>query len=211
MLEVQRLVLGPVSTNAYLVGEPESGQAVVIDPAASGEQIYRRAEQADWSIESIWLTHTHFDHFAGAADLLKELGEKPIHYRAHPGEKELWSMKGGAEFFGYEFDPGPVPAFDLEHGQMLSVGNSEFEVRHAPGHSAGHVMFYCRDQGMLFSGDVIFRSGIGRTDLLGGDFQTLISSIRDQVLSLPGPTVIYPGHGPETTVGEERKANPYLR
>jgi hydroxyacylglutathione hydrolase len=107
-------------------------------------------------------------------------------------------------------DPGPEPTIDLKHGQILRLGGNQFEVRHAPGHTQGHVMFYCPAEIVLFCGDVIFEGSIGRTDLPGGDFDTLISSIRSQILSLPDNTRLLSGHGPETTVGMERRSNPYL-
>lgn len=211
MLDVKRMVLGPVSTNAYLVADRGSRRAVVIDPAAAGQRIYQAAVQEDWKIQAIWLTHAHFDHFAGAGELLKALDDEQVRYGMHPDEMELWQMKGGAAAFGYDFDPGPAPGAAFEHGQSLILGETSFEVRLAPGHSAGHVMFYNAEAGMLFSGDVIFQRGIGRTDLPGGDHAALIASIREQVFSLPDQTVVYPGHGPETTVGEEKRSNPFLR
>jgi glyoxylase-like metal-dependent hydrolase (beta-lactamase superfamily II) len=112
--------------------------------------------------------------------------------------------------FGMKLDPGPRPNLFFEHSQMLSLGSLVFEVRFAPGHTLGHVMFYCQEEGVLFSGDVIFQGGIGRTDLPGGDYQTLLQSIRTQVLSLPDATKVYSGHGPSTTVGREREQNPFI-
>jgi glyoxylase-like metal-dependent hydrolase (beta-lactamase superfamily II) len=109
-----------------------------------------------------------------------------------------------------DIDPGPEPSIDLSQGQILRLGKTEFEVRHAPGHTPGHVMFYCESANVLFCGDVIFRTSIGRTDLPRGDHATLIDSIRTQVLTLPDDTRLLNGHGPETTVGFERANNPFL-
>jgi glyoxylase-like metal-dependent hydrolase (beta-lactamase superfamily II) len=108
-------------------------------------------------------------------------------------------------------DPGPEPSVDLEDDQILNLGANKFQVRYAPGHSRGHVMFYCEKDNVLFCGDVIFQGSIGRTDLPGGDYNTLISSIKSQVLSLPDDTRLLCGHGPESSVGAERKFNPFLR
>jgi glyoxylase-like metal-dependent hydrolase (beta-lactamase superfamily II) len=119
-------------------------------------------------------------------------------------------MQGGAPFFGMRIDPGPEPTIDLQHGMLLRLGSHELEVRHAPGHTAGHVMFYCAQQGVMFCGDVIFYSGIGRTDLPGGSYQTLLRSIQAQILTLPDETRLFSGHGPETTVGHEKRSNPFL-
>jgi hydroxyacylglutathione hydrolase len=107
-------------------------------------------------------------------------------------------------------DPGPEPTIDLYHDQILHLGSNRLEVRHAPGHTRGHVMFYCQADQVLFCGDVIFQGSIGRTDLPGGDYETLIQSIRSQVLNLPDDTRLLSGHGPETTVGVERRYNPFF-
>ena len=106
-------------------------------------------------------------------------------------------------------DPGPEPTINLHHGQILHVGGNQLEVRHTPGHSSGHVVFYCADEAVLFCGDVIFQGSIGRTDLPGGDYQMLINSIRTQILTLPDETRLLTGHGPETTIGRERQYNPF--
>lgn len=112
--------------------------------------------------------------------------------------------------FGMRIDPGPEPTVDLKHGMILRLGGNQFEVRHAPGHTRGHVILYCAEEKVVFCGDVIFQGSIGRTDLPGGDFNTLIQSIRTQILTLPDDTRLLSGHGPETTVGQERRFNPFL-
>jgi len=113
--------------------------------------------------------------------------------------------------FGVPLKPTPKPSHEFQEGDLLSVGEYEFQVHHTPGHSLGHVVFHCESEGILFSGDLIFKQGIGRTDLLGGSYSTLMDSIQRYVLPLPDETRIYSGHGPETTVGEERRENPFLR
>lgn len=213
MLEVIQFTLGPVSTNTYLAADRERSQAVVIDPAWEGGYIFQEADKAGLDIVGIWLTHAHFDHYAGASELLGRLGpaaEDSLPYGLHPEDLPLWERKGGSLLFGFDFQQGPEPNLSFRHGDNLELGSLTFEVRYAPGHSPGHVMFYCPAAEVLFSGDVIFRQGIGRTDLPGGDHQTLIRSIQREVLTLPDETVIYPGHGPQTTVGEERRRNPFL-
>jgi hydroxyacylglutathione hydrolase len=209
MLEIISMTLGPVQTNSYIVADPDTKDAIVIDPAAEGPRILDEAAKRGWHISSIWLTHAHFDHLAGAAQVAD--GSKPPPPVAlHPQDYPLWRAQGGALLFGFRIDPGPEPTIDLEHGQILHLGDNQFEVRHAPGHTRGHVMFYCAEQKVLFCGDVIFQGSIGRTDLPGGDYQTLMNSIRTQVLSLPEDTRLLTGHGPETTVGLERQYNPFL-
>ncbi len=209
MLTIVPLTLGPVQTNTYLVADPDTGEAAVIDPAWDGDQIVAEAGKHGWRIGNIWLTHAHFDHLGGAAGVADNT-DPPPPVALHPEDYPLWRMQGGALLFGMQIDPGPEPTIDLSHGQVLRVGSNKLEVRHAPGHTRGHVMFYAPEESLCFCGDVIFAGSIGRTDLPGGDFETLIQSIRSQVLTLPDETRLLSGHGPETTVGEERATNPFL-
>jgi glyoxylase-like metal-dependent hydrolase (beta-lactamase superfamily II) len=123
----------------------------------------------------------------------------------------LWRAGGGSKQYGLTIDPGPEPTIDLLPGQLLHVGALEFQVRFAPGHTPGHVMFYCASEKLMFCGDVIFQMSIGRTDLPRGDHAMLIESIRREVLSLSDETRLLPGHGNGTTVGQERQFNPFLQ
>jgi len=209
MLSIVTLTLGPVQTNTYIVADPGTGEAIVIDPAARGDLIVDEAEKRGWRISSIWLTHAHFDHLAGAGAVADRCTPSPP-VALHSADYSLWRFQGGAPLFGMQIDPGPEPTINLVHGQILFLGNNKFEVRHAPGHTQGHVIFYCSDEKVLFCGDVIFNGSIGRTDLPGGDFDTLIESIHAQILTLPDETRVLSGHGPETTVGEECRTNPFL-
>jgi len=210
MLEIIPLVLGPVSTNCYLIADPDSGEAVVIDPAWDGLVILAEAQKRGWKIGQLWYTHAHFDHFGGAAGIAKTLNPLPI-IALHPLEHDLWQSQGGAPLFGMRIDPGPEPTVDLAASQILRLGNIEFEVRHTPGHTPGHVVFYCAKEATLFSGDLIFRRSVGRTDLPGGDWEALVRSIREQVFTLPDETRLLPGHGEKSTVGEEKRENPFVR
>ena len=213
MLEIQTWVLGPVATNTYLVGDTDTKQAVIIDPAWDGIRLASEVRAGNWEVKAIWLTHAHFDHFAGLADLLEALGpELPADFYVgmHPLDTQLWKVRGGAIMFGIQVKKAPRPGHDFHEGEILQVGKYEFIVHHAPGHSLGHVIFHCPEEKVLFSGDVIFNQGIGRTDLLGGSYSTLMASIQNWVLPLPDETRIYSGHGPETTVGDERRNNPFL-
>ena len=209
MFEIYPLILGPVQTNCYLIADSESGEAVVIDPPADGIAIVKQAAARRRSISTIWLTYAHFDHFAGADGICRAV-QPPPPVALHALDLPLWEMQGGAPFFGMRIDPGPRPSMELIHGQQLKVGQFHFGVRHAPGHTPGHVIFYSSDQRVAFCGDVIFSGSVGRTDLPGGNFDTLMHSIRAQILSLPDETRLLSGHGPETTVGQERLENPFL-
>lgn len=210
MIAIQRMVLGPVQTNAYLLHDPQSQTTVAIDPAWDGEKIAQLAEQNGWKIQQIWLTHAHFDHLGGVAGIIQSLASPPI-IALHADDLPLWHVQGGAQLFGFQMDVIPEPNLYLKHGQILRVGEVEVEVRHAPGHTPGHVVFYVPSDMVCFCGDVIFESGIGRTDLPGGDFETLMTSIREQILTLPDQTRLLSGHGDETNVARERIHNPWLQ
>ena len=209
-LSVASLLLGPAQTNAYLVADVSAGVAVAIDPAWDGARLAAEAARRRWRVTDIWLTHAHFDHFGGAAEL-SDRAAAPLPVALHPGDYPMWKALGGAPWFGLaDFDPGPEPTVELSHGMILRVGRFPVEVRHAPGHTPGHVLFVAHQASLAFCGDVIFDGGVGRVDLPGGDWRTLLQSIERQVLSLPDETTLYPGHGGSTTVGRERATNPFL-
>ena len=210
MLQVLPLVLGPVATNVYLIADDHTNEAAVIDPAWDGPAILAEAQSRGWRIGQIWITHAHFDHIAGAGAILANI-EPPPSLALHPADLPLWQAKGGAEWFGIQISAIPQPDILLQAGQSLRVGQYEFEVRHTPGHSRGHVIFFCAAESLAFCGDTIFAGSIGRTDLPGGDEETLIDSIHTQIFTLPDPTRLLCGHEEETSVGKERKSNPYLR
>lgn len=210
MLDILTLVLGPVASNCYLIADSGNLEAVVIDPAWDGGGIYKVAEKRGWRITQLWYTHAHFDHMGGTAELVSLLHPVP-HIAMHPADRPVWDARGGAPMFGFELEPGPPPDVDLSAVQSLSVGEYSFKALHAPGHSPGSCLFHCASERVLFSGDLIFRRGVGRTDLPGGDWDTLLASIRDKIYTLPEETRILPGHGEETTVGEERCGNPFIQ
>jgi len=209
MLEIVTFTLGPAMTNAYLVADSEIKEAAVIDPAWDGHIILAEAQKRGWRIAHLWYTHAHFDHIGGAGAIADALNPLPL-VALHPADHVLWRAEGGAALFGFKIDPGPEPAIDLQHGQILKLGNIEFEVRHTPGHTQGLCIFYVGSESVCFCGDLIFKDSVGRTDLPGGDWGALLNSIHTQVFTLPDETRLLSGHGPETTVGEEKNYNPYL-
>ena len=209
MLEILPFTLGPVQTNAYLIAHADSRQAAVIDPAWDGQVILAAAQARGWRIAHLWYTHAHFDHIGGAAAIADGLDPLPL-VALHPLDHVLWRAEGGAPLFGFKIDPGPEPTIDLYQGQVLRLGDVEIEVRFTPGHTPGHCIFYVASQAVCFCGDLIFREGVGRTDLPGGDWNALVDSIQTQVFTLPAATRLLSGHGPETTVGDERKSNPFV-
>ena len=206
-LNLNVYTLGPLENNTILLADPITRDAVVIDPALGIADILPDLEP--WHLTQIWLTHAHFDHFIGIDALQQALGiSLPV--GLHPDDLTLYQEGGGAAQFNFRLIPGPLPTISFQHGQTLSVGAEKIEVRHVPGHSAGHVLFYLASLGAALVGDLIFAGSVGRTDLPGGSHATLIDSIRTQVLTLPPQTRLVPGHGPETTVVIEAETNPFL-
>ncbi|MCE9645923.1 MAG: MBL fold metallo-hydrolase [Chloroflexi bacterium] len=209
MLEIVPFTLGPAQTNAYLVADALTREAVVIDPAWDGHLILKAAQDRDWRIGHLWYTHAHFDHIGGAAAIADALNPLP-HVALHPDDHVLWRTGGGGALFGLDIDPGPEPTIDFVHGMSLKLGSNEFEVRFTPGHTKGHCVLYVAGEGVCFCGDLIFNGSVGRTDLPGGDWNALEDSIHTQIFTLPDQTRLLSGHGPETTVGRERRHNPFV-
>ena len=208
-LTISTYVLGPLENNTYVLADSASSEAVIIDPALGSEAILEDIQRRHLKITAIWVTHAHFDHISGINALAKAI--HPLEtIGLHPDDLNLWREGGGARYFGINLRPEVEPTLYFSHAQQISLGNHFIEVRHAPGHTGGHVVFYAKDLATVFCGDVIFHRSIGRTDLPGGDLSMLLNSIRNQILTLPPQTRLLSGHGPETSVGEEKSQNPYL-
>jgi hydroxyacylglutathione hydrolase len=205
-LEVVALPNGQLAQNCYLVGDRRTREAVIIDPGEEPAMFLAELDTRAWALRAIWLTHAHIDHIVGVAAVQRATGAA-IHL--HPLDRPIYeALPQFGGWIGLELDPPPPPNVELHPGARLLVGGFEFEVRLTPGHSPGSVSFV--GAGMVFSGDVLFNGSIGRTDLPGGDFATLMNSIQSQLLSLPDSTVVHSGHGPDTTIGIERLTNPFL-
>jgi hydroxyacylglutathione hydrolase len=202
-------VLGPIDNNTYLVWDDETRQAVVIDPSFNPTPVMDAIRGKNLDLIGIWLTHAHFDHTAGIPDLAGEFDQNlPVYL--HKADLDLYQNNGMASLFGFSIPELPKPAGFLNDGQVLQIGNCIVEVRFTPGHCPGHVIFYSKESSVAFTGDVIFKQGVGRTDLPGSDQDDLLKSIYSQVLTLPEDTVLLSGHGLETSVQEEIEFNPYL-
>lgn len=198
--------VGPFQANAYLAICEETVRCALVDPGAEAERLLSAAAAEGAEIDSILLTHAHVDHIGGVAAAKRETGA-PVYL--HKSDAELYRAAPlQARGFGLQLEQPPEPDRELEDGQVLEVGKGTLEVRHTPGHSPGHVCLV--GDGFALVGDCVFAGSIGRTDLPGGDYQTLMDSINEKLLTLPDDTVLYSGHGPETTVGRERTANPFL-
>ena len=205
---VKTLAVGPLETNCYIVGCEKTKQAVVIDPADEADRILAAVREAGLKVTHVLLTHAHFDHIGAADEVVKASGA-PL--ALHPDDLPLLQAGGGALFF--DFQPPPIPAAvnSLTAGQEIGVGELTLRVLHTPGHTPGHVTFHEPTAKAAFDGDVLFMQGIGRTDFPGSSYRQLMDSIRNKLFTLPDETVVYPGHGPETTIGNERRWNPFLR
>jgi len=210
MLSVQYFTFNPFEENTYVLYD-ETGEAVVIDPGCSNRKEER--ELSEWigekelKIRFVLLTHSHIDHILGAW-FVKDKYKVPL--LIYPkDESTLRSGKIVAGMYGIDNFTPVEPDQYLSEKEAVSFGNTKLAVLFLPGHAPGHVGFYHAEQRILIGGDVLFRSSIGRTDLPGGDFDTLISSIHQKIFTLPDDVVVYPGHGPSTTVGEEKVSNPY--
>jgi glyoxylase-like metal-dependent hydrolase (beta-lactamase superfamily II) len=197
-----------IQTNCYIAACEETKEAAIIDPGGNPERILAEVERQELTVKLVLNTHAHFDHTDANGAIVEATGA-PL--ALHPEDEPLLRASGGAALFGLHADPSPLPDLELRDGDELELGTLCFRVLHTPGHTPGHVCFYEAGQGVLFDGDVLFYRGIGRTDLPGGNWQQLMDSIQRILFALPDETVVYSGHGPATTIGEERQLNPWLR
>ena len=203
---IETLEVGFIATNCYVVGDESTRQAAVIDPGGDAEHILSLAKELDLEILYVINTHAHFDHMAGNAELMAATGARLILHRA---DADLLARGGGAAVFGILDVASPPADTFVGDGDTIQLGELALSVLHTPGHTPGGISLYSAAQGVLFSGDLLFYSGIGRTDLPGGDYDTILLSL-SRVLSLPNDTLVYPGHGPTTTIGYEKRNNPFL-
>ena len=204
--------VGPIQANCVLLGDSDAGELVVIDPGDEGALVADKVRASGLRPTMVLHTHGHLDHVGGTAELVQQLGGG-LPVGLHDGDIELYRhapMQG--RMFGLEVEAPPAPTLRLEHGQKLSVGRLELEVRHTPGHSAGGVSFVVSGAAppVAIVGDVLFAGSIGRTDLMGGSFAVLERSIREQLYTLPDDTRVVCGHGPITTIGREKASNPFV-
>jgi hydroxyacylglutathione hydrolase len=209
MIQILQMPLGPLQTNCYLLACEETLQAAVIDPSWDGRAIAATAQEQNWEISHILLTHCHFDHVGGLAQLKEEVAA-PIY--VHPEALPMLQQSPmEAAFFQLRLPHPPPPDELLHEGQVIEVGNLKLHVLFTPGHAPGHVSFHLPEHRVVFDGDVLFHQSIGRTDLTGGDYELLMKSIRQQLMVLPDETRVLSGHGAATTIGYERQWNPFLR
>jgi hydroxyacylglutathione hydrolase len=205
-LIVDTLPTGPLQVNCYVIGCEATGQAAVIDPGGDVEQILKLLNKHKLKAVMIINTHGHFDHIGGNRELLEATGAELL---IHQDDSPLLERAGEhAAAFGLRAEPSPAPTRELSGGETLQLGELSLRVIHTPGHSPGGICLYVEDH--LIVGDTLFAGSIGRTDLPGGNHQLLIRRIKEELLPLPETTRVYPGHGPMTTIGQEKLYNPFL-
>jgi glyoxylase-like metal-dependent hydrolase (beta-lactamase superfamily II) len=205
---LESLTVGPFQENCYVVGDEGSGVGALIDPGDEAARIALAVEETNLEIASIIVTHAHIDHVGAVAALLDEYA-CPVLMHAE-AEAMLAGLPTQAVMMGLRF--GKVPAVDrhVEDEEVLEVGALRLRSLYTPGHAPGHLAFYVEDEGVVLSGDALFAGSVGRVDLPGGSMEVLMQSIEERLLTLPDETRVYPGHGPATTVGQERASNPFL-
>jgi len=202
------LPVGALQCNCSILGDETSGEAIVVDPGDDIPRIMAILQRHKLTVKQILITHAHIDHIAGAARL-KRLTGAPILY--NPRDLPLVKMMDvQAGWLGMATPEVLPPDDSLDQGRIIEIAGLSGEILHTPGHTQGSVCLYLPEQSLLLAGDTLFAGSVGRTDLPGGDGATLIRSIHDQLLPLPDSTVVVPGHGPNTTIGEERESNPFL-
>jgi hydroxyacylglutathione hydrolase len=204
---LMRLVVGPLQVNCYILADEKTKEAVVIDPGDDAQDILGIVRKKGLTVKYIVNTHAHFDHVGANGELKAAAGGEILLHEADAAL--LGSTSGLARTFGMNAPASPKADRYLKHGDVITAGEVSLAVLHVPGHSPGGICLV--EQGMVFTGDALFAGSIGRTDLPGGNSpMALINAIKANLLTLPDDTKVFPGHGPESTIGEEKRENPYL-
>jgi hydroxyacylglutathione hydrolase len=198
--------VGPYMSNCYLVGDETAQVAMIIDPGFEPGRIWSGIRSHDFEIEKIVLTHGHLDHISAVSEMKSKTGAKILIHRGDASM--LTDPRENLSAFSGENIRAPEADRLLDDKEVISVGNLEFEVLHTPGHSPGGICL--RSDEVVFTGDTLFAGSIGRTDFPGSDYETLMRSIREKLMILPEDTTIYPGHGPKSTIGREKRSNPFV-
>ena len=204
-MQVQTFTVGAFQENCYLLVDDRTNRAVIVDPGGEGERLVEAVDKSGATLEAVWITHAHVDH-VGAIASIKQRWNVPVYL--HPLDRRLYEAAGRqAQVYGVQFEEPPPPDREFSDGQHVKVGDVELSVMHAPGHSPGHVVIH--GDGIALVGDCLFAGSIGRTDLPFSDPPQLAASLA-KISALAPETVVYPGHGMDTTIAEERKSNPFL-
>ena len=202
---LKRLVVGPFGSNCYIVGSESGKEGMIIDPGDEAGVILEKVKDSGLEIKSIVLTHGHIDHIGALKEVKKATGAEVA---IHADEADSLQEQPLSTLLGLSYPTPPPADRSLQDGDSIEIGDLHFSALHTPGHSPGGICLL--GQGVVFSGDTLFNYGIGRTDLPGGNYNQLMNSIHTRLMTLPDDTTVYPGHGPETTIGAERRGNPFL-
>lgn len=202
---IKSVVVGPLEVNCFIIADDITKDAIVIDPGDEPDRILDLIKENNFKIKYIVCTHAHFDHVGAVSDLKKETGAEIV---IHRDELEIYQgARDQGTFWGYELDPLPEPDIFINEGDKLEIGNLRFEILHTPGHSPGGICLY--GKGIVITGDTLFAGSVGRTDFYGGDMNNLKKSFL-RLMSLPPDTKVFPGHGPSSTIKEEKTGNFFM-
>lgn len=199
----------PLGCNCSIIGDPVTKRGIVVDPGGAHEQILREVQALGLSVVSILHTHAHLDHFLASGEMKKATGATLC---LHRDDARLWDMlEVQCRLFGVPYRPVPPPDYWIQDEEKLIIGGLEAVALHTPGHTPGSMCFYFKHDGLLLSGDTLFRGSIGRTDLWGGDYEAIERSIRERLYALNETTLVITGHGPDTQIGFERENNAFVK
>lgn len=205
---LERIVVGPLGVNSFILGDKQSNEGVVVDPGADCDRILAAVKRFGLTVKYVINTHGHFDHIGCNRAVVEATGAQLL---IHEKDVPLLSLaKRSGQMYGLEVEDSPAPSAFLTDGLRLEFGRRSIEILHTPGHTQGGCCLLLRNEQLLITGDTLFADSIGRTDLPGGSHDQLITSIKTKLMPLPDEMVVWPGHGPSSTIGRERRMNPYI-
>ncbi|NLT94779.1 MAG: MBL fold metallo-hydrolase [Clostridia bacterium] len=208
-MKIKTLIVGPIETNCYIAYCPETKEGVVIDPGAEGDRIVNTVDDLGVKVKYIINTHGHHDHIKANKKVKEATGAQIL---IHSGDAPmLTDANKNLSCFTGETTQEPAADKELKDGDVITFGNVSLKVLHTPGHTPGCISLLCDTEKICFTGDTLFNGSVGRTDLPGGNYKTLMNSLKEKLINLSNEVRIYPGHGPYSTIGEEKQINPYLK
>ncbi|HJV67125.1 MAG TPA: MBL fold metallo-hydrolase [Geomonas sp.] len=205
---IERIIVGPLGVNCFILGDKQSNEGVVVDPGADSEMVLAAVSRFGLKVKYVINTHGHFDHIGGNRAVTVATGAELL---IHEKDLPLLSLaRKSGQMYGLQVEDSPAPSRYLSDGMRLEFGRRTIEVLHTPGHTQGGCCLLLRNEQVVITGDTLFADSVGRTDLPGGSHEQLMASIKEKLMPLPDETVVWPGHGPSSTIGRERRSNPYI-